>query len=236
LCSWVDGNYSGTLPAAGKTTRIRCPERPRGPIGSTYARAPRLETSPRHQQNCTNCHKENARPVRSEPQESHVAPWRLQSVANRPVGGIRAAKRSPPIAVRAIYKTPPRTSGAKPDQEHSGLSQLIAAARNRTWIQADGGRIVPAAGTIVAVRVLDRPARINLRAFFTKRTVSGSPLGPSAFIDDWECCAPACFSGGARHARDSKIYLTTTPNYPAPLLGMPIAHGDSADRESPRGF
>jgi hypothetical protein len=41
---------------------------------------------------------------------------------------------------------------------------------------------------------------------------------------------------GARYARDSKIYLTTTPNHPAPLLGMPIAHGDSADRQRPRGF
>jgi hypothetical protein len=60
----------------------------------TY-RWPRLETGPRHQQNCADCHKENARPVRSEPQESHAAPWRLQSVSNRP-RGIRAAKRSPP--------------------------------------------------------------------------------------------------------------------------------------------
>jgi hypothetical protein len=51
-------------------------------------------------------------------------------------------------------------------------------------IQADGGRILPAAGTIVAVRVLDRPARISLRAFSTKRIVSGSPPGPSAFIGD----------------------------------------------------
>ena len=73
---------------------------------------------------------------------------------------------------------------AKPDQEHSRLSQFIAAPHNRTWIPADGGRIVPAAGTIVAVRVLDRPARINLLAFSTKRNVSGSPHGPSAFIGD----------------------------------------------------
>src|ERR1700676_2756365 len=51
------------------------------------------ETDPRHQQNCTDCHKENARPVRSEPQESHAAPWRLQGVARRP-GGIPAAKTS----------------------------------------------------------------------------------------------------------------------------------------------
>jgi hypothetical protein len=47
-----------------------------------------------------------------------------------------------------------------------------------------GGRIVSAAGTIVAFRVLDRLTRINLRAFPTKRTVSGSPPGPSAFIGD----------------------------------------------------
>src|ERR1700676_3383517 len=58
---------------------------------------PRLETGPRHQQNCTDCHKENARPVRSEPQASHAASWRLQSVATRPeAGGARATKRSAP--------------------------------------------------------------------------------------------------------------------------------------------
>ncbi len=41
---------------------------------------------------------------------------------------------------------------------------------------------------------------------------------------------------GARHARDSKIYLTTAPNHPASLLGLPIAHGNPADRQSPRGL
>jgi hypothetical protein len=66
----------------------------------------------------------------------------------------------------------------KDKQEHFRLSQFIAATHNRTWIQADGGRIVLVAGTIVALRVLDRPARINLRAFSTKRIVSGSPPGP----------------------------------------------------------
>jgi hypothetical protein len=46
----------------------------------------RLETGPQRQQNCTDCHKENTRPVRFEPQESHAAPSRLQSAANRPAG------------------------------------------------------------------------------------------------------------------------------------------------------
>src|SRR6266850_2214829 len=83
---------------------------------------PRLETGPRHQQNCTDCHKENARPVRSEPQESHAAPWRLQSVANRP-GGIRATKRSPPNSSAChVQESAENEQRAKPHQEHSRLS------------------------------------------------------------------------------------------------------------------
>jgi hypothetical protein len=82
----------------------------------------RLETGPRHQQNCTDCHKENARPVRSEPQESHAAPWRLQSVANRP-GGIRTAKRSPPnSSAHHVQDSAENEQRAKPYQEHSRLS------------------------------------------------------------------------------------------------------------------
>jgi hypothetical protein len=98
----------------------------------------RLETGPRHQQNYTDCHKENARPVRSEPQESHAAPWRLQSVANRP-GGFRAAKLSDPrqIAVRAMYKTPPRTSSAPSPIRNILASQFIAATHNRTGLTAE---------------------------------------------------------------------------------------------------
>src|ERR1700675_5021435 len=81
-----------------------------------------LETGPRHQQNCTDCHKENARPVRSEPQESHAAPWRLQSVANPP-GGIRAAKRSPPnSSAHHVQDSAENEQRAKPYQEHSRLS------------------------------------------------------------------------------------------------------------------
>lgn len=82
----------------------------------------RLETGPRHQQNCTDCHKENARPVRSEPQESHATPSRLQSVANRP-GGIRAAKRSPPNSSAChVQDSAEKEQRAKPHQEHSRLS------------------------------------------------------------------------------------------------------------------
>jgi hypothetical protein len=89
--------------------------RPRG--------APRLETSPRH--HCNNCHKENARPVRSEPQESHAAPWRLQSVANRPAG-IRAAKGFPPNSTaRHVQDSAENEQRAKPDQEHSPLNSSL---------------------------------------------------------------------------------------------------------------
>jgi hypothetical protein len=102
----------------------------------------RLETGPRHQQNCTDCHKENARPVRSEPQESHAAPWRLQSVANRP-GGIRAAKRSAPNSSAChVQGSAENEQRAKSYQEHSRLS-IIAATHNRTGIQAVAARFVP---------------------------------------------------------------------------------------------
>src|ERR1700687_3080449 len=80
---------------------------------------PNLETGPRHQQNCTDCHKENARPVRSEPQESPASRCRLQSVANRP-GGIRAAKGSPPNrGAHHVQDTAENEQRAKPNQEHS---------------------------------------------------------------------------------------------------------------------
>src|ERR1700704_7111665 len=82
----------------------------------------RLEPGPGHQQNRTDCHKENAGPVRSEPQESHAALWRLQSAANRP-GGIRAAKRSPPnSSAWHVQDSAENEQRAKPHQEHSRLS------------------------------------------------------------------------------------------------------------------
>jgi hypothetical protein len=83
----------------------------------------RLETGPRNQQNCTDCYKENARPVRSEPQESQAAPWRLQSVANRPPRGIRAAKRSPPNSSAChVQDSAENEQRAKRHKEHSRLS------------------------------------------------------------------------------------------------------------------
>jgi hypothetical protein len=95
-------------------------------------RWPTLETGPRYQQNCADCHKENAWPVRSEPQESHAAPWRLQSVANRPVG-IRAAKGSPPnSSARHVQDSAKNEQRAKPNQEHSRLSiHLCHPQQNR---------------------------------------------------------------------------------------------------------
>ncbi len=101
---------------------------------------PTLETGPRHQQNCTDCHKENARPVRSEPQKSHATPWRLQSVANRP-GGNRATKRSPPnSSARQVQDSAENEQRAKSHQEHSRLS-IHRCHAQRTRIQAPGGAI-----------------------------------------------------------------------------------------------
>ena len=81
----------------------------------------RLETGPQRQQNRTDCHKENARPVRFEPQESHAAPSRLQSAAYWPAG-IRAAKRSPPnSSAHHVQDTAENEQRAEPDQEHSRL-------------------------------------------------------------------------------------------------------------------
>jgi hypothetical protein len=104
-----------------------------------------LETGPRYQQNCTGCHKENARPVRCEPQESHAAPWRLQSVANRPEG-IRAAKGTPPnSSARHVQDTAEKEQRAKPYQEHSGPLNLRLLVDH--WLKL---AIVDAKGTIRA--------------------------------------------------------------------------------------
>jgi hypothetical protein len=95
---------------------------PRGAVNSLPTHGwLRLETGPGHQQNCADCHKENARPVRSEPQESHAAPWRLQSVANR-AGGFRATKRSPPNSTAChVQDSAENEQRAKSKQEHSRL-------------------------------------------------------------------------------------------------------------------
>ena len=104
---------------------------------------PRLETGPRHQQNCTDCHKENARPVRSEPQESHAAPWRLQSVTNRP-GRIWATKRSPPNSSAChVQDSAENEQRAKQHQEHSRLS-IHRCPHNITGIQPYRFANVPA--------------------------------------------------------------------------------------------
>ena len=85
--------------------------------------AGRLETSPRQQQNRTDCHKKDARPVRSDPQESHSARWRLQRVTNRLPGGIRTAKWSAPNgSVCRVQESAENEQRAESDQEHSRLS------------------------------------------------------------------------------------------------------------------
>ena len=103
----------------------------------------RLETGPRYQQNCTECHKEKARPIRSEPQESQAAPWRLQSIANGP-GGIPATKRSPPNSGAChVQDSADNEERAKSHQEHSRLSICRCPAQyNRT--QASRLENVPA--------------------------------------------------------------------------------------------
>jgi hypothetical protein len=103
----------------------------------------RLETGPRYQQNCTECHKEKARPIRSESQESQAARWRLQSVARGP-GGIPATQRSPPNSGAChVQDSADNEERAKSHQEHSRLSICRCPAQyNRT--QASRFENVPA--------------------------------------------------------------------------------------------
>jgi hypothetical protein len=102
-------------------------------IAHTWLGWSRLETGPRYQQNGTECHKEKARPIRSEPQESQAAPWRLQSIASGP-GGIPATKRSPPNSGAChVQESADNEERAKSHQEHSRLSICRCPARyNRT--------------------------------------------------------------------------------------------------------
>jgi hypothetical protein len=103
----------------------------------------RLETAPRYQQNCTECHKEKARPIRSEPQESQAAPWRLQSIASGP-GGIPATKRSPPNSGAChVQDSADNEERAKSHQEHSRLS-ICRCPAQYNWTQASGLENVPA--------------------------------------------------------------------------------------------
>src|ERR1700726_1155962 len=107
----------------------------------TY-RWPRLETGPRHQQNCADCHKENARPVRSEPKNR--TPRRGGSRVSRTGREESGPLRGPrPIAARTMYKIPPRTSSAPSPIRNILASQFIAATHNRTGIQAGAIRFVP---------------------------------------------------------------------------------------------
>jgi hypothetical protein len=163
------------LRNAPKTKGFPC-RRIQASAGGYSFRQQRVETGPRHQQNCADCHKENARPVSSGPQESHAAPWRLQSVANRP-GGIRAAKGSPPNSMRAMYKIPPRTSSAPSPIRNILAFQFISATHNRTGIQEEGGRFVPVPRNRFAVCCV-----VTHRPFFgsaTERVQPGDHWLPS---------------------------------------------------------
>src|SRR6202051_687633 len=73
------------------------------------------------------------------------APWRLQSVANRP-GGIRAAKGTPPnSSARHVQDTAEKEQRAKPYQEHSVPLNLRLLVDH--WLKL---AIVDAKGTIRA--------------------------------------------------------------------------------------
>src|ERR1700730_19429766 len=100
----------------------------------------RLETGRRHQQTYTDYYKEKSGAIRSEPQESHAAPWRLQSIANGP-GGIRAAKRSPPnSSARRVQESVKNEQRAKPHQEHSRLSSSLSRNKGFKLAPADSFR------------------------------------------------------------------------------------------------
>ncbi len=117
-----------------------------------------LETGPRQQQNCTDCHKENARPVRTETQESHAARWRLQSVANRS-GGIRTAQRSPPNSGAYHVQDPAENEQrAKPYQEHSRLS-IHRCPAQQNWNQSREGRIRSGRNKFQKLELVSGPRR-----------------------------------------------------------------------------
>src|SRR5437867_6397504 len=99
------------------------------PAASADGRS-RLQTGPRYQQNRTESHKEKARPIRSEPQESQAAPWRLQSIASGP-RGIAATKRSAPNSGAChVQESADNEERAKSHQEHPRL--LFVAAPHNT--------------------------------------------------------------------------------------------------------
>jgi len=105
----------------------------------TWLGRSRLETGPRYQQNCTECHKEKARPIRSEPEESQAAPWRLQSIASGP-GGIPATERPPPNSGAChVQDSADNEERAKSHQEHSRLL-LVAAPHNTTGLKHPGSK------------------------------------------------------------------------------------------------
>src|SRR5206468_11363411 len=122
------------------------------PAASADGRS-RLETGPRYQQNCTECHKEKARPIRSEPQESQAAPWRLQSIARGP-GGIPATQRSPPNSNAChVQESADNEERAKSHQEHSRLSICRCPAQHNR-IQTSRFENVPAKRCYSAGRCL----------------------------------------------------------------------------------
>ena len=154
------------------------------PAGGYSFRQQRLEAGPRHQQNCTDCHNIRRMPGQFVPSPKNRTPRRGGSRVSRTgrqeSGPLRGSRQ---IAPRAMCKIPPRTSSAPSPIRNILLlihrchaQQNLDSSRRRP--NRSGGR------NIVVVRVLDREIRINLRAFFTKRIVSGSPPGPSAFIGD----------------------------------------------------
>jgi hypothetical protein len=108
-------------------------------VARTWPGWSRLETGPRYQQNCSERHKEKTRPIRSEPQESQAAPWRLQSIASGP-GRIPAAKWSPPNSGAChVQDSADNEERAKSHQEHSRLL-FVAAPHNTTVFKHPGSK------------------------------------------------------------------------------------------------
>ena len=145
--------------------------RRRPPPGELQLGWSRLETGPRYQQNCTECHKEKARPIRSEPQESQAAPWRLQSIASGP-RGIPSTKRSPPNSGAChVQDSADDEERAKSHQEHSRLL-FVAAPHNTTGVKHPGSKTFRPSAAIQPSSPDEPTGRANARPM-TGSAISG---------------------------------------------------------------
>jgi hypothetical protein len=153
----------------------------------TCAGRSRLETAPRYQQNCTECHKDKARPIRSEPQESQAAPWRLQSIASGP-GGIPATERPPPNSGAChVQDSADNEERAKSHQEHSRLS-IVAAPHNTTGFKHSGSKTFRSSVVIQQARRMGGATRYP--SLPTTATMGFAALYPSYDLKTTAAPAP----------------------------------------------